>query len=146
MRAIVIELESVRVGADGTATGVIYWDVEGAQFPEAGWNDFVVVILGWWLQDVIALLRGETKDVALDFMDGPFSVLLRVDNEHVAVHFVDRSRERQPSSGFQLDRNEIRQMVLHAAEGIYRHLRLQGIVSDEIEGIRRLSDALAEIQ
>jgi hypothetical protein len=56
----------------GSVTGVIYFDFgSGRKFPSEGWNDFVVVILNWWMAAVQKIVqRGEKAE--LRFMDGPY--------------------------------------------------------------------------
>jgi hypothetical protein len=43
-------------------------------FPSQEWDDFAVVILGWWLQEVGVLERDECESAVLRFMDGPHQV------------------------------------------------------------------------
>jgi hypothetical protein len=43
-----------------------------AEFPEHGWTDFVVVILGWWLGGLRDLGQG-AEQVSFMFMDGPLA-------------------------------------------------------------------------
>jgi hypothetical protein len=57
-------------GSRGSITAVIYYDFgDGRQFPEEDWNDFVVVILNWWIE---AMEQAAAEPVKLYFMDGPF--------------------------------------------------------------------------
>ena len=62
-----------------TKSGVIVGEIwvridEPAQFefPEAGWTDFAVVILGWWLREAEALVAERATEANCLFMDGPF--------------------------------------------------------------------------
>ncbi len=48
--------------------------IGGRDFPARGWDDFVVVVLGWWAAALVRLLRGLSQREMLDFMDGPFTV------------------------------------------------------------------------
>jgi hypothetical protein len=43
-----------------------------ADFPEAEWTDFPVIVLGWWLAALDGLAGGAAQ-AACYFMDGPFS-------------------------------------------------------------------------
>jgi hypothetical protein len=45
-------------------------------FPAAGWNDFIVVVIGWWARAVLQLLRGTSKREEVHFMDGAYLVEL----------------------------------------------------------------------
>jgi len=63
------------VNDSGTTIGRIHWRVESRRFPSADWDDFIVVILSWWLAVTRRYLRNRTKQRLL-FMDGPYEVLL----------------------------------------------------------------------
>lgn len=39
------------------STGEIYFQFEDFAFPEKGWNDFVDVILNWWIHNLIELIE-----------------------------------------------------------------------------------------
>jgi hypothetical protein len=43
-------------------------------FPEADWNDFVVVILEAWVSSILRVLRGLSDCELVHFMDGPYAV------------------------------------------------------------------------
>jgi len=45
---------SIDFSKSQAVTGVVFFDFGSFQFPEKGWNDFIVVVLSWWL---IALKR-----------------------------------------------------------------------------------------
>lgn len=75
-------------------TGVIYFDLEDRQFPEKSWNDFVVVILNWWLSEIANLTSGKVDVVELLFMDGPF--LLRVRKRTNLLCFVECVKQTDP--------------------------------------------------
>jgi hypothetical protein len=67
-----IELTNLRV-----VTGVVFLDSGLVKFPEPDWNDYIVVILGWWLVALRNIVEGRMERVELRFMDGPFWVLIR---------------------------------------------------------------------
>jgi hypothetical protein len=55
----------------GSVTGVVYFDFgSGRKFPGEGWNDFVAVILSWWMVALQKIQAGEKAE--LRFMDGPY--------------------------------------------------------------------------
>jgi len=69
--------ESISVLKSGLVTGVVYVDFGPFQFPDLNWDDFVVVILGWWLTAQVDLLRGAASQVQLRFMDGPLRISMQ---------------------------------------------------------------------
>lgn len=76
---IVFDPTTLRQGRSGSISGVVYFEFsQKRQFPNQGWNDFVVVLASWWM---VALkeIAGGGSEVKLRFMDGPYwiSVLYR---------------------------------------------------------------------
>ena len=60
-----------------TVTGIVYFSCGSIAFPEDVWDDFPVIIVGWWLNNLAEYLSGDDgRSVELGFMDGPFYVLL----------------------------------------------------------------------
>jgi hypothetical protein len=71
---VVVPLESLRRATSGAVTGQLWLEVEVAAdecvaYPEAGWWDFPVPVLTWWL-DALASL-GAPSVATCRFMDGP---------------------------------------------------------------------------
>jgi hypothetical protein len=71
--ALIIEVNSLKLPSAGSATGMISLAISGMKFP-AGWNDFVVVLMSWWVQALLRLVRGESSHEIVPFMDGPYAV------------------------------------------------------------------------
>jgi len=72
--SLVVETASLRFRPDGPATGNVWLVLNGQEFPMRGWNDFVVVILGWWAAALLLVLRNESPHEMVEFMDGPYAV------------------------------------------------------------------------
>ena len=68
---LVVELGMLNVCAQGPATGGIWLVTGGSEFPRAGWNDFIVVVLGWWSSAILRLLENNSGMERVHFMDGP---------------------------------------------------------------------------
>jgi hypothetical protein len=58
--------------------GPIWLEIDGKDFPGEGWDDFPVVILGWWLSEVKPLLTNQTGSCECLFMDGPYEFEVNV--------------------------------------------------------------------
>jgi len=70
----VTELGALNVRPQGPATAGIWLTMNGSHFPMIGWNDFVVVVLGWWMAAIVRLLQNESVIERIDFMHGPYAV------------------------------------------------------------------------
>ncbi|MBS9464383.1 hypothetical protein KIM67_18320 [Flagellimonas sp. 389] len=71
-----IKIDTTSITKDGDKIfGEIYFkDYPSFYFPSKDWNDFLVVILNWWCDTIIRLLRNESIQDDFSFMDGPFNV------------------------------------------------------------------------
>lgn len=74
MVMIMLDATSASTRVGGPATAGIWLEVDGREFPSRGWNDFAVVVLGWWVAAVLRLLDGESTRETVHFMDGPYAV------------------------------------------------------------------------
>lgn len=71
---LIIEPASVVARPGKSATGNIWLKLEGCDFPARGWNDFIVVLMGWWANALLRLVRGDCTHEIIPFMDGPYAV------------------------------------------------------------------------
>ena len=86
---IVFDAITLHQSQRGSITGVVCFDFgERRQFPEADWNDFVVVIAGWWITAMEQLGRGRAK-VELRFMDGPYWITAVTQGPNVQLQCVE---------------------------------------------------------
>lgn len=111
--------ESYAQSKSGSVTGIIFFDFDDFKFPEDGWNDFVLVVLTWWLNAIDNLMFSGVIAEELRFMDGPF--FLRVERTSGAFCDVgcydERSKEPvQLSRGHTLSR--IADIVIDAAKKV----------------------------
>ena len=58
--------------------GPIWLEIDGRDFPGEGWDDFPVVILGWWLSEAKPLLTNQTGSRERLFMDGSYEFEVNV--------------------------------------------------------------------
>jgi hypothetical protein len=65
-------------------TGLISLKVRDRVFPDAQWNDFPVVILGWWLVGLTELASGASSTYEALFMDGPYKFVVHLVSGHAA--------------------------------------------------------------
>jgi hypothetical protein len=66
-----VDRSSFEKSADDLVTGIVFVEVNGVAFPDRHWNDFVVVILSWWLE-ALGRVPGSSTPQICSFMDGPF--------------------------------------------------------------------------
>ncbi|KAF2080461.1 hypothetical protein [Flavobacterium sharifuzzamanii] len=71
---IIVNPESFNKNRLDSITGEIYFKINDFSFPEEGWNDFVIVILNWWLCAFKNFHALNDDSFEMLFMDGPLKV------------------------------------------------------------------------
>ena len=89
--------------------GVIYLQVGSKAFPGMHWDDFVVAILGGWIETIIQLIESGDDQCQLMFMDGPFSVhVVESSDDSWTLRCVARHANRtEIEIAFQLEPNAL---------------------------------------
>jgi len=79
MYTITVETEAASLvrSENESITGVIYFDFDSYQFPEKGWNDFIVVVLCWWLSSLKNIISCWSDSEELRFMDGSLYICVK---------------------------------------------------------------------
>jgi len=89
--SVVVEPAAVRRTSGGSVVGPLELRFGEQVFPQPGWSDFVLVVLGW-LVDALERVDAN-EEVSVSFMDGPFELALAKDGDRVRVHGVERRRQ-----------------------------------------------------
>lgn len=71
---LISEATSLKARHGESATGNIWLKLDGYHFPGSGWNDFMVVLMGWWANALLRQVRGLSTQEIIPFMDGPYAV------------------------------------------------------------------------
>ena len=145
---ITIDLTEIERTPKGSIVGRIWFVLDDHEFPERRWSDLIVVVLGWWIEE---LLRAESTDetsMTLLFMDGPYSVRMREPSEGDAwsVSFL---RDRGPTDARRAavgsaDLEQFAKSLLTTAREVAAACRAKGWTDDpEVTKLGRLIDSLA---
>ena len=78
---VIVERSSLEVNNRGSLTGQLWMELDGQPFPEPLWNDFALVVLGWWCQAVSDMVCARVTEGEMRFMDGNFSVRIHTGPE-----------------------------------------------------------------
>ena len=106
----------------GNVTGVIFLELQRGPFPEAGWSDFPVIILGWWIEAWLQLeTSAQRREVQWRFMDGPYSATLTV-----------TSAQSPDAFAF----SDVKDSLLAAGEHVIAHCEQHGMLSTHLEPLR----------
>lgn len=69
-----IDVDSLKVSQNGAITANIWLRIGAHEFPMRNWNDFAVVITEWWASALLRLLKKNSCQELIDFMDGSYAV------------------------------------------------------------------------
>lgn len=69
-----IDARSLKPTPIGGGTAGVWLEIGAIEFPARNWNDFAIVITGWWANAMTRLLRQESTEELIHFMDGPYAV------------------------------------------------------------------------
>lgn len=128
---IKVDLDGLDQTRSGTIDGPIWVELDGWAFPEKGWYDFPVVLLGWWSQALRAHDRTHA-DVVLDFMDGPYEMRLNAAEGGCRVIFYDRHGSGHVEREATVDCARLRTSIHREAERVLVHCRENGWENDDV--------------
>lgn len=120
---ISLDLQTFRqISKTDNVTGVIFLELQQGPFPEAGWSDFPVIILGWWIEAWLQLETSPKRSaVQWRFMDGPYSATLTVTGA-------------QSPDAFAF--SNVKRPLLEAGEHVVAYCEQRGMLSRDLEPLR----------
>lgn len=117
----------------GQITGVIFLRVLGVEYPDNRWNDFVVVVLEWWLRE--ALRVPECDELSFRFMDGPFRFSL-TKAKHARYHIRLEGMPNQDAKSGIVSTTEFVRQLCRAAAATLRTCEANGWDSEEVRALK----------
>ena len=148
MKNITVEVvsQSLARSAQGKITGSIWLSMAGREFPAIGWNDFVVIILNWWLEALLALLVRKTDLGTFQFMDGPYRVVIRfLDAERALLEFFDDHEGNGLVAASTVIKADLLAEVIGAAKQVSDLLAEHNWVDAEVDKLRSNLASLAAV-
>ena len=120
---IAIDLQTFQQSREGgNVTGVIFLELRDAAFPERGWSDFPVIVLGWWADALLQLEVPTRREAKWLFMDGPHGVTLT------------KVTDIASTDGFEFP--HVRSSLLGVAERVIAHCDQHRMPSRDLETLR----------
>jgi hypothetical protein len=148
---VAVEPETLERSAHGSITGRI-WLRDGspenqADFPEVGWSDFPVALLGAWTADLQRLARAVPSADALarcHFMDGPYSFTVGVEPGGAwRISCWEDRREGRSEQGPQwiTDQASFLGSLIRSGRSTLAHCDSRGWWNNDTEALRRRMEA-----
>ena len=95
-RLKIVDDESLTCSKSGPIWGRIYFENGDRFFPEQGWTDMVVAFSNAWVEALVRMAMGASREETIRFIDGPFQVTLSAtDNSVVEVRLVHKETIEQ---------------------------------------------------
>lgn len=129
-----IDVEVDTLNIRNNITGVISLRVNDHYFPEREWNDFPIIILDWWLTNLLSLWRDEpdTADgVDCLFMDGDYSYRVTPHDDRWSIDFTDD----EIVYSIEVERAAFMREVLNCAAHTLDFCRARGWRSTDIDNL-----------
>jgi hypothetical protein len=92
----------------------VAWENNGLYYPMNPWQDFGLVILGWWSTAISSLANGEQDKVKLSFMDGTYALFLTINRQTKSVTILSEDGKFEAQSSI----DEIKEQMVAAVNSI----------------------------
>jgi hypothetical protein len=119
--------------------GTIFFEINDFKFPDAQWDDFVVVILGWWIKSLYEAHQSGESQTKLSFMDGPLEVSVKLGNNISQLKFVRRRGETNEVIGkATIDYDELMSKLIDIAQKIIAKAEQNKWETTDLETLKKL--------
>ncbi|MBV6447994.1 hypothetical protein [Nitrosomonas sp.] len=119
--------------------------VNGLNFPSPEWVDFPIVVLGWWTEAVIPLLRGSAEPVQARFMEGPYVIEFRVRTAEIwHMDLVKRGLSRSILYSADIDVETFLNSLIDACDCAIDMCHRQGFWSSDADNLAKAAGSLRE--
>ena len=137
--AIRIAVESLELSRSKALTGEICFEVGEVYFPDQRWNDFVVVILNWWIK-AVSRIKNSKNGVSeeLLFMDGPYLVRACKTNQCLMhMEFIKRALDgEEVFLSVDCDINKFTESLVESAKRLLKEIENRKWEVRELEKLR----------
>lgn len=140
--------DSFSISKTGAITSKIYIEAGKIVFPEKEWNDFTVIILGWWLEQLQELYSGNTIECHCRFMDGPFQFdVVATSKKDWIVSFVRRNyKHNEHLAEILTTSDRLTEAILSTSNSVIKLCSQQGWETEEVLTLIRNYTSLREMK
>jgi hypothetical protein len=135
---IVFDPNTLHQSKMGSVTGVVYFDFGGGrQFPAAGWSDFVIIVVSWWLAALDRISQGGVE-TELHFMDGPYwIVMVAQTGAKLLLRCSENRRDAEAVYEVVVGWGDLRRQLTNLASEVSQACARAGIESADLDHLRR---------
>lgn len=138
---LIIENNSIEVSPiSGNILSKVYFRIGEQIFPDEGWSDFTIIILGWWIEELSNLKVG-SKTFRLSFMDGPLYVKGFLRGSNLVELEFNRERKNKDEVIFYAgcDIEQLKVTIYKAAKELIKELDKRGLDNNDVRKLKILT-------
>ena len=128
-----VDAASLQTSSSRRVFGKLSVLVNGAYFPFEEWDDFVVIVLGWWVE-ALPMLHVATRKTHFSFMEGPYEFVITPSGG--AVQCVKSGRVQMEVS--EVDVEQFCTSVVSAARSCLNTVERLGLEDEDSRKLRAL--------
>jgi len=129
------EPSSLHQSTSGSITGIVSVELaSGCYFPCDSWNDFVIVLANWWLISVTDLGVNGRK-ARMQFMDGPYWMELKRNDETVFISCVDDHLPQSRPFECECGLKEVKTQIEGFAKSVWMQSTERQMTSDDLRSL-----------
>lgn len=131
---LIFEEDTLTRSKAGSITARISIQIGDFLFPGEGWSDFIVVILGWWLQATCQIRAKSDKCAYLQFMDGPYRIFIKtIDENHSSLICLEERHTEIDKYRSIVKTNDLRNELVRISRKVVSLCDKKGWDSDDID-------------
>ena len=140
--------KSLEISSTKAITGEICFNIENQFFPESVWNDFVVVILAWWIEALLDLIKLNSSALReFDFMDGPYLVRgKKIEDDIINLDFVKKRGGEKTLFSARCSIKQFKNSLLLASRRVIEIIEREKWDSQETKLLRDLTNRLNSLE
>lgn len=133
MIALHIDFSTLEKSRSGLISSIVYFKIKDKIFPEERWYDFVIVILNFWLSEIIKMKQKKKRKGKFYFMDGPiyFTIEKRAETSVFEGYRNDKLLLTK-----QIDFEVFTNIILSSSKHILREMEIRNWSSSDIENLK----------
>lgn len=135
--------DTLRISRDGKITGIIYFRINGSEFPDPEWNDFVIIVLRWWVEAILNLASGVEVSEDLLFMDGPYLLSVNLNDRTAEIELIE-DVSRQSLGSARVRFADLANSILCTAKEVLSSCNKNAWQSEEIGCLEKSAKELDE--
>lgn len=114
-------------------------------FPGRNWDDFVVTVLGWWLESYNRLLARIENIQDFDFMDGPYSYrIARMGENDWRLELIDRGADSVLVTVGHLDIKKSLNSLLSASSTTIKYILNNNLEVNGFSSLEKMHKVLSQ--